>query len=101
MPWPDQTLLVRRYENVPARKLLEQGCRLAEIRSQNINWITGDPCGKINRLVISGIKTDQYPTRLAADILDRVPKSLWNITNIAGVQLLRSESTVRPKHRHG
>jgi hypothetical protein len=95
---PDETLLIWRYENVLAGKLLEQGCRLAEIRRQNIDRIAGDPRGKINRLVISGVKTDQDPTRLAADIFDRVPKSLWNITNITGVQLFGAKSTVRPKH---
>src|SRR6266498_2338868 len=96
-----KTLLIRRYENVLARKFLEQGCRLAKIRGQNINWIAGNPRRKINGLVISGVKTDQHPTRLAADIFDRVPKSLWNITNIAGVQLLRAKSTVRPEHCYG
>src|SRR4030095_10196056 len=65
---------------------------------QNINRIAGDPRGKINRLVISGVKTDQDPTRLCADIFDRGPKSLWNISNITGVQLFGAKSTVRPEH---
>ncbi len=98
MCWPDETLLIRRYENVLAGKLLEQGCGLAEIRCQNINRIAGDPRRKIDRLVISGVKTDQDPTRLAADIFDRVSKALWNITNITGVQLLGAKSTVRSEH---
>src|SRR5262245_53314033 len=100
MPYTNERLLIRRYENVFARKLLEQGCRLAEIRGQNINWIAGDPRRKINRLVSPGIKPDQHPTRLATDVFNRVPVSLRNVTDIAGMQLLRSESTVGPEHRH-
>jgi hypothetical protein len=59
----DETLLIRRYENVFAWKLLKQGCRPAEIRCQNINRIAGDPRRKINRLEGLGVKTDQQPTR--------------------------------------
>ena len=58
----DETLLIRRNENVFARKLLEQGCRLAEIRRQNVNRIANDPRRKINRLGGLGFKTDQHPT---------------------------------------
>ena len=101
MPWPDETLLIRRYENVFARKLFEQGCRLAKICGQNINRIAGNPRRKINRLVGSGVKADQHPARLATNVFNRVPVSLRDVTDIAGVQLLRSESTVRPKHCHG
>ncbi len=92
--------MIGRYENVLAGKLLEQGCRLAEIRCQNVKRIAGDPRRKINRLVSSGVKTDQHPARLATDIFNRVPITLWDVTDIAGVQLLRSKSTVRAKHRH-
>ena len=99
--WPGETLLIRRDENVLARKLLEQGCRLAKIRGQNINRIAGDPRRKINCLVSPRVKTDQYPTQLATDVFNRVPVSLRDITDIAGLKLLCSESTVRPKHCHG
>jgi hypothetical protein len=44
----DETLLIRRYENVFARKILEQGGRPAEVRRQNINRIAGNPRRKIN-----------------------------------------------------
>src|SRR5207244_3266268 len=52
------------------------------------------------RLINSGVKTDQHPTRLAPDVFNRVPIALRNVTDIAGVQLLRSKSTMRAKHRH-
>src|SRR6266496_4036784 len=100
MVWLINALLIRRYENVLARKLLEQGCRLAEIRRQNINRIAGDPRRKINPLVRSGVKTDQHPTGLVTDVFNRMPIALGNVSDIAGVQLLRSKSTVRAKHRH-
>jgi hypothetical protein len=96
----NETLLIRRYENVRARKLLEQGCRPAEIRCQNINRIAGDPRREINRLINPGVKTDQYPTLLDPDVFNRVPIALWDVTDIARVQLLRSKSTVRAEHRH-
>src|SRR5439155_1359353 len=92
--------LIRRYENVLARKLLEQGRWLAKVSRQNINRISGDPRRKINRVINSGVKTDQHPTRLAPDVFNRVPIALWNVPDIAGVQLLRSKSTMRAEHRH-
>lgn len=100
MRGPDENLLIRRYENVFARKLLEQGCRFAEIRCQNVNRIAGDPRRKINRLINSGIKTDQHPARPVPDVFNRVPIALRDVTNIASVQLLRSKSTVRAEHCH-
>src|SRR5206468_10094973 len=81
----NESLLIRRYENVLARKLLEQRCWPAEIRCQNINRIASDPCGKINRLINSGVKTDQQSTLLAPNVFNRVPISLWNVTDIASV----------------
>src|SRR5262249_21140222 len=66
----------------------------------NINRITGYPIRKINRLVNSSVKTDQDPTPLATDVFDRVPIPLWNIADIAIVQLFCSKSTVRAEHRH-
>ena len=96
----DEALLIRRYENVLARELLEQGRWLAKISRQNINRISGDPRRKINRLINSGVKTDQHPARLAPDVFNRVPIALWNVPDIAGVQLLRSKSTMRAEHRH-
>jgi hypothetical protein len=48
MPWPDETLLIRRYENVFARKLLEQGCWLAKIRGQNKSWLRNSIGGYIS-----------------------------------------------------
>ena len=92
--------MIRRYEDVLARKLLEQGCWPAEIRCQNINRVAGDPRRKINRLINSGVKTEQHPTPLAPDVFNRVPIALWNVTDIARVQLLRSKSTMRAEHRH-
>ena len=96
----DEALVIRRYENILARKPLEQGRWLAKISRQNINRIAGDPRRKINRLINSGVKTDQHPTRLSPDVFNRVPIALWDVTDIAGVQSLRSKSTMRAKHRH-
>src|SRR5436190_21826189 len=97
----DEMLLIRRYKNVLARKLLEQGYWLTKISYQNINRITGDPCRKINGLIHPGVKTDQQPTLLAPDVFNRMSISLWDVSDIAGVQLFRPKSTVRAKHRHG
>src|SRR5437016_249508 len=96
----DEALLIRRYENVLARELFEQGRWLAKISRQNIARIAGDPRRKINRLINSGVKTDQHPTRLPPDVFNRVSIALWDVTDIAGMQFLRPKSTVRAKHRH-
>jgi hypothetical protein len=51
-------------------------------------------------LVNPGVKTDQHPARLATDIFNRMPISLWDVTDIASVQLLGSKSTVRSEQRY-
>jgi hypothetical protein len=63
IPWPDDPLLIRRYENVLARKLFEQGCRFAKICGQNIHRIASNPRRKMNRLEGLGVKIDQDPPR--------------------------------------
>ena len=55
---------------------------------------------KINRLVRSGVKTDQHPTGLVTDVFNRMPIALWDVSDIAGVQLLGSKSAMRAEHRH-
>src|SRR5437879_11868109 len=93
-------LLIWRYENVLARKLLEQGCGFAEIGCQDIDGIAGDPRRKINRLVSRGVKSDQHATPLVTKVFNRVSVSLRDVTDVARVQLLRSKSTVRAEHCH-
>src|SRR5437868_11471991 len=84
-------LLIWRYENILARKLFEQGCGFAEIGCQDIDRIAGDPRRKINRLVSPGVKSDQHATPLVTKVFNRVSVSLRDVTDVASVQLLRSE----------
>ncbi len=100
MAQPDETLVIWRYENVLARKPIEQGCWPAEIRYQNINRIAGDPRRKINRLINSGVETDQHATLLAPDVFNRLPIALWDVADITSVQFLSAKAAVRGKHRH-
>src|SRR5439155_25432065 len=91
-------LLIWGNENVFARKCSNQGRRLVKISRKNVDWISRDPCGKIDRFVNPAVKSDQDPARAAADVFDRVTVALRYVADVSAVQEFRPKAAVRPKH---
>ena len=74
---------------------------LPEIGGEHVCWITRDPLRQVDRLIGSGVESNQNATRLVAHIFDRMAVTLRNITDIALPQCLDPEATVRAKHGDG
>ena len=70
------------------RELLEQGCRLAEVGGQHVGRVAGDPLREVDRLVGAAVEPDEDAALLVADVLDRVPVPLRDVTDVALMERL-------------
>src|SRR5690349_12720005 len=82
-------------EHVLVRKLLHQLRRLAEIGREHVRRIARHPLRQVDRLIGPGVEADQDAGGPVADILDRVPITLRDITDVTPLQLLDPEAAVR------
>src|SRR5262249_29705417 len=95
LPDPVSRGLGRGDEYPLARELLEQRHGLAEVGSEDIDRIAGDPHREVDGLVVTGIEPDQDPARLVVDILDRVAVALRDIADVPLVERLGPVAAVR------